>query len=246
MKNDTKHTPPARLKPARLTTAPLKAAYLTPVSHAPSLITTADPLMTASQTTESRKAAPLMTALQTAKLIFLIATTLLFMVGCKTKQIITENGTTKIDSTALRNLNDSLYKKETQIATLQNDLQRVRDENIRLLNESSTHQISYDTSAPVNPQTGKPPIASETISLSKSTLEETKKELETLLQTTSLENDELTKQNLNLQLTVDKLIDENKQLTEKTASPVFNLKLFLAGLLSGFLLSLLFYLNIKR
>jgi len=168
------------------------------------------------------------------------------MVGCKTKQIITENGTTKIDSTALRNLNDSLYKKETQIATLQNDLQRVRDENIRLLNESSTHQISYDTSAPVNPQTGKPPIASETISLSKSTLEETKKELETLLQTTSLENDELTKQNLNLQLTVDKLIDENKQLTEKTASPVFNLKLFLAGLLSGFLLSLLFYLNIKR
>lgn len=56
MKNDTKHTPPARLKPARLTTAPLKAAYLTPVSHAPSLITTADPLMTASQTTESRLA----------------------------------------------------------------------------------------------------------------------------------------------------------------------------------------------
>lgn len=224
------------LKTAPFRIAPFKASSLTPARFTP-VSNTPAPLTTA----------PLMSAvLKTAKLILLIATILFFLVGCKTKESITENTTTKIDSTALWNLNDSLYKKETQIATLQSDLQRVRDENIRLLNESSIHQISYDTSAPVNPQTGKPPIASETISLSKSSLEETKKELETLLQTASLENEALTQQNHSLQLTVDKLTNENKQLTEKTASPAFNFKLFLAGLISGILLSLITCFIIRK
>ncbi len=104
-----------------------------------------------------------------------LLTALLFLVGCKTKHTISENTTIKVDSTALWNLNDSLYKKETLITNMQSDLQRLRDENLRLLNETSTHQISYDTSAPVNPQTGKPPITSEVITISKSTLEQTKK-----------------------------------------------------------------------
>ncbi|MBP8975548.1 MAG: hypothetical protein KBG83_02425 [Bacteroidetes bacterium] len=173
-------------------------------------------------------------------------TTLIFLEGCKTKQTITEKATVKTDSTAHWDLNDSLFKKETLLAILQSDLQRLRDENIRLLNEASTHLISYDTSAPVNPQTGKPPIASESYTINKSTLDQSKKEYETLLQTASLENETLTRQNRNLQLTVEKLINENKQLTEKTTSPGLNLKPLLAGLISGMILSFLIYLRIKR
>ena len=143
--------------------------------------------------------------LRTSALILLLLTTLLFLVGCKAKHTISEKTITKTDNTAIWNLNDSLYKKETMIAILKRDLQRLRDENLRLVNESSTHQISYDTSAPLNPQTGKPPIASESFTVSKSTLEETKKEYETLLQTASVENEILTRQNHNLQLIVEKL-----------------------------------------
>ena len=171
---------------------------------------------------------------------------MLFPEGCKTKQTITEKTTAKTDSTALWNLNDSLNKKETLLAILQSDLQRLRDENTHLLNEASTHLISYDTTAPVNPQTGKPPIASESYTVSKSTLEQSKKEYETQLQTVTLENATLTRQNRNLQLTVEKLTNENKQLTEKTTSPGLNLKLFLAGLILGVILSFLIYLKIKR
>ena len=205
---------------------------------------TTAPLTTAPLTTAVHMTAPL----KITALILLIAATLLFLVGCKTKHTITEKTLTQTDSTALWNLNDSLYKKETLIAILQSDLQRLRDENIRLLNEASTHLISYDTSAPVNPQTGKPPIASESYTVSKSTLEESKKEYETLLKTASIEKETLTRQNRNLQLTVEKLTNENKQLTEKTTTPGFNLnfKLFLAGLISGLILSVLIYLNLKN
>jgi hypothetical protein len=169
-----------------------------------------------------------------------------FLVGCKSKHTIIERTTTKTDSTAIWNLNDSLYKKETLIAILQSDLQRLRDENIRLLNDASTHLISYDTSAPVNPQTGKPPIASESYTVSKSTLEQSKKEYETQLQTATIEKETLTRQNRNLQLTVEKLTNENKQLTEKTTTPGLNLKPLLAGLISGLILSVLIYLILKK
>jgi len=200
------------------------------------------PLTTAPLTTAVHMTAPF----KIIALILLIAATLLFLVGCKTKHTITEKTITQTDSTALWNFNDSLYKKETLIAILQSDLQRLRDENIRLLNESSIHQISYDTSAPVNPQTGKPPIASESYTVSKSTLEESKKEYETQLQTISLEKETLTRQNRNLQLTVEKLINENKQLTEKTTSPGLNLKFFLAGLISGVILTFLIWFITKK
>lgn len=230
MKNDMKHSI------APLTTAALRTVPLAPATPTPAPLTTA-----------ALKTAPFsIAALKAAGQILVIAATLLFLVGCKAKQTTVEKSTAETDSTALRTLNDSLYKKETRIATLQSDLRRIRDENIRLLNESSMHQISYDTSAPVNPQTGKPPIASESYTVSKSTLEESKKEYETLLQTASLDNETLTEQNRNLQLTVEKLINENKQLTEKTASPGINLKPLLVGLLLGLLLSVLIYLIFKK
>lgn len=219
MKNEAKHAT------APVKTAPVKS--ITPI--------------TAPLTTASTKCPPV----KTAALLLLLITTMPFLVRCKSKHTIIERTTTKTDSTALWNLNDSLYKKETLITILQSDIQRLMDENIRLLNETSTHLISYDTSAPVNPQTGKPPIASESYTVSKSTLEQSKKEYENLLQTATLENATLTRQNRNLQLTVEKLTNENKQLTEKTATPGLNLKLLLAGLISGMILYVLIYLILK-
>lgn len=211
----------AKNKTAPLTTATLKCATVT---NAPVII------------------API----RTAALFLLLLTVLLFLVGCKTKHTISEKTITKTDSTAIWNLNDSLYKKETLIAILQSDLRRLRDENTRLLNETSTHQISYDTSAPLNSQTGKPPIASESFTVSKSTLEETKKEDETLFQTITIENESLILQNRNLHLTVEKLTNENKQLTEKiTSSPGLNFKLFFAGLLIGVGISFFVYIILR-
>ena len=186
------------------------------------------------------------TPFRTAALILFLLTTLLFLVGCKAKHTITEKTTIKTDSTAIWILNDSLYKKETQITILQSDLQRLSDENFRLLNETSTHQISYDTSAPLNSQTGKPPIASESLTVSKSTLEETKKEYETLLQTITIENESLILQHRNLQLTFEKLINVNKQLSEKTNSTGLNLKLFLFGLVAGVILSVIIYFILRK
>ena len=184
--------------------------------------------------------------LRTASLLPLLLIALFFLVGCKAKHTITEKTTTKTDSTAIWNLNDSIYKKESLIAFLRSDLQRLSDENTRLLNETSTHQISYDTSAPLNPQTGKPPIASESFTVSKSTLEETKKEYETLLQTITIENESLILQHRNLQLTVEKLINVNKQLSENnTSSAGLNLKYFLSGLVLVAIFSVFIYLNMK-
>ena len=181
-----------------------------------------------------------------AALFLLLLITLLFLGGCRSKQTITEKTSIKIDSTAIWSLNDSLNKKETQIANMQTDLQRLREENTRLSNETSTHQITYDTSAPVNPQTGKPPIASESFTASKSTLEQIKKEYESQLQYLTIENESLTQQNRCLQLTVEKLTNENIQLTEKIAtSPGLNLKLFLFGLFFCVILSVIIFLNIK-
>ena len=191
--------------------------------------------------------APVISAsFRTAALVLLLLTALFFLVGCKTKHTISEKTITKTDSTAIWNLNDSLYKKETQITILQSDLQRLSDENFRLLNETSMHQISYDTSAPVNPQTGKLPITSEVITISKSTLEQTKKEYETLLQTITIEYESLILQHRNLQLTFEKLINVNKQLSEKTNSTGLNLKLFLFGLVAGVILSVIIYFILRK
>jgi len=183
---------------------------------------------------------------KSALLILLILTALLFLVGCKSRQTIMEKRTIRTDKTAIWNLKDSLYKKEAQLAILQTDLQRTRNENIHSINEISKHEIFYDTSTPINPDTGKPPIASEVISISKSLLEETKKELETFLQATSIENQNLTKQNIGLQLKIENLTKENEELTAKTStSPAFNLKIFLTGIILGVIFSVLIYFSIK-
>ena len=252
MKNNTNHTSESAVTAATLNVPTLSALphnLSAPVSeiNAPpqvldtpvlSVKTLCTPVTYTSET-------PIRTRI--AALFLLLLITLLFLGGCRSKQTITEKTTIKIDSTAIWSLNDSLYKKETQISNLQIDLQRLREENTRLLNETSTHQISYDTSAPVNPQTGKPPISSETKTVSKFFYEQAIKEYEmistelrkNLIQTTAI--------NITLEQEVKKLTDENKEIKQnKIPTAGLNLRLFFAGFFIGIILAVGLFLVFKR
>lgn len=55
------------------------------------------------------------------------------------------------------------YGQKRQIAFLRTDLQRAREENTRFKGETRAREIRYDTSAPVDSTTGKPPVWSETV-----------------------------------------------------------------------------------
>ena len=69
---------------------------------------------------------------------------------------------------------------------------------------------------PVIPETGKPPISSEVITESKRFLENTIKELETINLEYRKEVEALSVKNSNLELTVESLKEENKELLDKT------------------------------
>ncbi|MFA5540560.1 MAG: hypothetical protein WC984_02700 [Bacteroidales bacterium] len=184
--------------------------------------------------------APVVAPNRTTPVVLLLFTTLLFLVGCKPKQIITEKVVTKIDSTAVISLKNELHAKEIQVENLKTDFKRLSDENTRLMSESSSHTINYDTAAPVDPYTGKYPIASETITQSKSLLEKTIKEFEILKQEYNNEIYKLTQENQNLEYTLETLKEENHSLKEKiTPTTCFNFKLFFAGMIFGIVLILI-------
>ena len=174
----------------------------------------------------------------TASLILLLSTILLlFLVGCKPKQIITEKVVSTIDSTAVISLQNELHAKEIQLENLKTDFKRLYVDNTRLMSEASTHTINYDTAAPVDPYTGKYPIASETITQNKSLLEKTIKEFEILQQEYNNEIYKLTRENQNLEYTLESLKEENHSLKEKiTPTTGFNFRLFLAGMIFGIVL----------
>lgn len=167
--------------------------------------------------------------------------------ACKPSQLITERVITRIDSTAVWNLEKELQKKEIQIILLETDLKRTKDENLNLWSEISKHEIHYDTTAPVDTSTGRPPVSAEIITITKSWMEKTIKEYETLIQQTSIENETLTTENINLQLTVKTLVNENRELKEKTTVAGSTIsRLFSIGLMTGILLTLLICFAIRK
>lgn len=177
----------------------------------------------------------------------LVIAILQLLSACKSNQLITEKVVTKIDSTTVWNLEKERYNRELRITLLETDLKRAKDENINLRNEISKHEIHYDTTAPVDTVTGRPPVSAEIITISKSWMEKTIKEYETLIQQTSTQNETLTTENTNLQLTVKNLVDENKELKEKTtAASSTKFRLFSIGLVAGILLSLLICFAIRK
>ena len=171
---------------------------------------------------------------------------LLIIIGCKPKQIIQEKVVTKIDSSQVITLKDELQKKTIEVELLKTDLERVRDENIRLQSEVSSHVINYDTKAQIKPD-GQYPKANETITQSKSVYENTIKQLEFLSQSYGKKVDSLITLNKNLQQSIELVTNENKSLSEKTTPTTgFNFKLFLIGVIVGVLICFILWLLSKR
>jgi hypothetical protein len=159
---------------------------------------------------------------------------LFFATGCKPKQIIQERTVYKSDSLAITKLRDSLYRQEKKIAILEIDLLRTKEENSKLTNEVSRYETNYDTSKPIVPETGKPPIASEITTISKSQLEKNLKEQVKLNAEYRIENEMLTRVNRNQELIIQALQEENRDLKEKTTPTTgFNFKLLFIALIIG-------------
>ena len=174
--------------------------------------------------------------------ILLAGLILFFLTGCGSKKTVTEKIVTKTDSAAVVSLQTELNVKNTVIENLKTILERIREENTRLLSESSSHTINYDTGAPVNPETGEYPKSSETKTESKVLLDKTIKEMETLKQEHEREVETLEQINSSLESMVKLLKQENSALKTKT-TPVFNLKSFLSGIVAGMILLILLFVR---
>lgn len=176
-------------------------------------------------------------------IILLSGIILFFATGCKPQHIITEKVVTKVDSTAVTSLKTELVKKDAEVDALKSELERTREEIIRLASESSSHTINYDTNAQVNPETGKYPILQEIITNTKSQLDRTIKEMESLRQEYNRELNSLTTKNSNLELTIKTLKNENIELKEKISPKTgFNFRLFFIGFFTGIVITVVVYL----
>lgn len=163
--------------------------------------------------------------------------------GCKPKQIIHERVVTKVDSTAVYSLQKDITAKNIVIENLQRDLQHTREENSKLMSEVSSKTTKYDTSKPIVPETGKPPVAEETVTESKTSLEKKLTETETENIELRRENTLLTTEKTNLGYKVDQLREENRELKSKTTPQAgFNFRLALWSLIIGAVLGILGYL----
>lgn len=147
------------------------------------------------------------------------------------------------DSTAVWLLRDSLQLQERQIALLRSDLKRLREENVSLRSEGLQYEIRYDTTAPIDSLTGKPPVMSERITAHNNRQEKRVNTMEWLQSEWSLQRESLLRANSSLQGSVEEMTRLNRELKEQTVSPTrFNLKWLLAGILSGFFIAILLML----
>lgn len=180
-------------------------------------------------------------------IVLTVGLVLFFATGCKPKEIIQERTVTKMDSTAVYSLQEENTAKSIVIENLQRELDRTREENIKLLNEVSRYETYYDTDKPIVPETGKPPVSSEITTISSSQLEKNLKEQVKLNAEYRIENETLTRINRNQELIIQSLIEENRDLKEKTIPTTgFNIKLFLIGVGTGILLIILLLIFIRR
>lgn len=168
-----------------------------------------------------------------------------FATGCKPKEIITERVITKADSTAIWNLQMKLAQKEVQVSSLELELNKTKSENTRLNSEIYRLETLYDTSKPVDPSTGKPPVQSEITTIAKSELERTIQEKETLIQEFRREVETLEQINSSLESMVKLLKQENSELKTKSV-PWFNFKSFLWGMMAGAVVLLLLVFFLRR
>ena len=166
-------------------------------------------------------------------LFFSISCVLLFSFGCKPQRIISEGVVSEnmvsqsmvsesivsqTDNSSLLQLKDSLRIMETQIAILESDLKRSREENINLRSETLMYEVNYDTNTTVDSITKRPAVIKEVYTVSKKLYEESVREYEILLQEASVENRNLSIKNSNLKLINESLEKENLELMSERNS----------------------------
>lgn len=168
------------------------------------------------------------------------------LTGCGSTKTVTEKIITEVDSTAIVSLQTELSVKNKIIENLQTDLERFREEIIKLRSEVSKHEINYNTEAPLKPD-GTYPIKSEVKTISKTEYDRTIKEYEKVVEELKKEIKHQELVNANLEQTVQKVTEENKDLKNKTTPTTgFNFKLFLAGISTGMILIIVLGLFIRR
>ena len=157
------------------------------------------------------------------KWILLISYIILFSFGCKPQRIVSENVFTEskvsqTDNSSVLQLKDSLRIMATQIAILESDLKRAREENINLRSETLMYEVNYDTNTTVDSITKRPAVISEVYTVSNKLYEESVREYEVLLQEASIENRNLSTRNSNLKLINESLEKENLELMSERNS----------------------------
>lgn len=150
------------------------------------------------------------------KAVIIFLTSLLF--GCKPQNILTEKVTTQTDNSSVMKLKDSLQIKNIEFSILQSDLQRAKEENISLRNETTRYEVNYDTNTPTDSITNRPAVIREVLTVNKSIYEESVREYKILLQEANIENINLSTRNSNLELSVENLLTENKTIKDEYKS----------------------------
>jgi hypothetical protein len=166
-------------------------------------------------------------------LFFSISCALLFSFGCKPQRIISEgvvsenivsqsmvseSMVSQTDNSSVLQLKDSMRIMATQIAILESDLKRSREENINLRSETLMYEVNYDTNTTVDSITKRPAVIREVYTISKKLYEETVREYEILLQEASIEIKNISTRNSNLKLINESLEKENLELMSERNS----------------------------
>ncbi len=176
-------------------------------------------------------------------IILLCGLILFFATGCKPKEIITERVVTKTDSTAVLKLQSQLSEKTKENELLKTEINRFREDNIRLQEEVSKYEIEYDTSAPIVPETGKPPVKKETTTSSTSLLEKKLNESEKITAELQRENVSLQTKNTNLEYEVKQYRKIDAEYKSKRVPQTgFNFRLVFWSLVIGAILGILGHL----
>lgn len=169
------------------------------------------------------------------KRLMVIALTACLLAGCRPSRMATERLDIVRDSTAEWMMRDSLELQTAETIALRSDLRRLRDENTRRWTEGLQHVIKYDTGAPIDSSTGRPPVMSEHFSLLFTGQVNSLQLEEWRQQEWSQERESLLRANSSLQRSVEELTRLNSELKEQTVSPTrFNVKSLLTGVLAAF------------
>ena len=167
------------------------------------------------------------------KWISLTLSALFFSFGCKPQRIISEGVVSEnmvsqsmvsesivsqTDNSSVLQLKDSLRIMATQIAILESDLKRAREENINLRSETLMYEVNYDTNTTVDSITKRPAVIKEVYTVSKKLYEESVSEYEIMLQEASIEIRSLSTRNSNLKLINESLEKENLELMSERNS----------------------------